>query len=56
MQSLSTNPTETTSIQFNTKATEFVPKNKIVKTKEQFPTLGEETLSKKAPQKQPTQP
>jgi hypothetical protein len=34
----------------NTKATEFVPKGRMVKTEEQFPSLGEETL-KKEPKK-----
>ena len=39
----SANTTSTTaaSSTFNTKATEFVPKGKIVKTTEAFPTLGE---------------
>lgn len=39
---------------FNTKASEFVPKGKIVKTVESFPTLGEGIT--KEPAKKKTTP
>lgn len=49
--STTSNAASTGSSTFNTKATEFVPKGKIVKTTESFPTLGEAITKEPAKKK-----